>query len=65
MFLVFPLVLYIAEKFYRWLFPAVRTTELLDATLVPGSKPLMRLRIMRPDSFTYRRVSAPKTLNIQ
>ena len=54
MFLVIPLALYLTERLYRWLWPAFRITELLDAELLSGPEPLIHLRVKRPISFIFR-----------
>mmetsp|Transcript_19749 Transcript_19749/g.59648 ORF Transcript_19749/g.59648 Transcript_19749/m.59648 type:complete len:932 (-) Transcript_19749:862-3657(-) len=49
-----PLLIYIAEKIYRFLWPFAVSGELLDVELLPGKEPVVVLRMRRPRGFVYR-----------
>ena len=47
------LVIYLAERIIRWLWPSVRSAELVDVHLLPGKERVICLRVARPMSFHY------------
>ena len=52
--LVPSLLLYLMEKTVRWLWPALRWTDLVDVELIPGKERVVCLRMAKPTSFHYR-----------
>ena len=48
------LFLYLVEKTVRWLWPALRWTELVDVELIPGKERVVCLYMVKPTSFYYR-----------
>mmetsp|Transcript_19750 Transcript_19750/g.59654 ORF Transcript_19750/g.59654 Transcript_19750/m.59654 type:complete len:963 (-) Transcript_19750:862-3750(-) len=52
-YVALPLVIYIVEKLYRFIWPIAVSTELVDVELAPGDKNVTVLRMRRPRGFQY------------
>ena len=48
------LVVYLVERITRWIWPAVRTAQLLDVQLLGTKERVICLRVAKPVSFHYR-----------
>lgn len=53
------LMIYLVERIARWLWPAVRCTELVDVELIPGKERVVCIRMAKPTSFYYRYLAYP------
>ena len=47
------LVVYLTERIVRWLWPSVRSADLVDVHLLPGRERVICLRVRKPISFHY------------
>jgi hypothetical protein len=54
------LIIYLTERTVRWLWPSVRSADLVDVHLLPGKERVICLRLRKPISFHYSCV--PDTL---
>jgi hypothetical protein len=52
-----PLLLYLTERIVRWMWPSVRSADLVDVQLLPGKENVICLRVRKPISFHYSCVS--------
>ena len=48
-----PLVIYLTERVVRWLWPSVRSADLVDVHLLPGKERVICLRVRKPAAFHY------------
>ncbi len=56
------LVIYLMERTIRWLWPSVRSADLVDVHLLPGKERVICLRVARPMSFHYSCAPTPADL---
>jgi hypothetical protein len=54
-----PLVVYLTERIVRWLWPSVRSADLVDVHLLAGKEKVVCLRVQKPPSFHYSCVPQP------
>ena len=46
-------MIYLTERVVRWLWPSVRSADLVDVHLLPGKERVICLRVRKPAAFHY------------